>query len=372
MKFLSFVLYTDNRSVHASPFANSSGLCIHLLHLAIFLHLTSCSPPVYQNTTYDIEEFASDSQQIAQGKFAILALQEQPDDCIAGHQEYDNDGMMDGDQLAITLYCPRRPDRVHAFETINKRAGFIVCDGMICLPHLTPIEVGGLTLNEVKMRIQAVYREQLPDAQIYVNFKQRRARIVQIIGAGESAVVLDEQMRLSEVLAKANIPRTANLFKSYVMRNGVQLPLDLYQLIHEGDESQNIIMRGGDQIFIANVTDANIMVTGEMRHPLVIPVPYGFLPLREALAVAGGIPFTGDKNCIQVIRGDLTRPKIYILSWEEMIRYPNQSLLLMPGDVVVISDRPITQWNRLIDQLQPSAASMQTSFNIYGIYRAVR
>jgi polysaccharide export outer membrane protein len=257
---------------------------------------------------------------------------------------------------------------MRALEAIETRTGFRVCDGKICLPHLAPLEVADLTLTEAKEKIQAAYREQLSHAQIFINFKIQRERQVQVIGAGQAAIAVDGRMRLSEVLAEARIPPSANLFKSYVMRNGQQLPIDLYQLLHEGNESQNIIMQGGDQIFIANETDASVIVTGEIHRSLVIPIPYGSLSLRAALAIAGGIPFTGNKGCIQIIRGDLIRPKIYCLAWKEILLYPNQSLLLMPGDIVVISETPITQWNRFINQLQPSTACMQTGYNLYEIY----
>jgi polysaccharide biosynthesis/export protein len=342
---------------------------IHILYFAILFNLSSCVAPVYENTTYDLEEFISDSQQIAQGKFAILALEEKESVCYPESHCLSDDIVIDGDELSITLYCPQRPDRMLALETINARTGFPVCNGHICLPHLSTLEVTGLTLSEVRNRIQEAYCEQLPGAKIFVNFKKRRERFVQIIGATLPMVAVDGSTRLSEVLAKAGLPPYANLFKSYVMRNGEQLPLDLYKLINEGDESQNIVMQGGDQIFIANAGDAPIMVTGEVGTPIVIPIPYGLISLREALAVANGIPFTGNKSCIQVIRGDLTRPKIYLLAWNDMMRVPNQSLLLMPGDVVVISEKPITQWNRFIDQLQPSTACMQTTCNFYGLIR---
>lgn len=349
-----------------------ASLSLQVLIFASLLGLSSCVSPVYESTTFDIQEFTNDSQQIAQGKFAILAFEEKETVCYLDAHDLNDEMVVEGDELSITLYCPKRPDRVAAMETINQRAGFRVCNGLICLPHLSTIEVNGLTLEGVRNRIQEGYRKQLPDAQVFVNFKKRRERFVQVIGAENSMIAVDGRTRLSEVLAKAHFSPYANLFKSYVMRNGEQLPIDLYQLVHEGDESQNIVMQGGDQIFIASVKDASIMVTGEVGDPIVIPVIYGFISLREALAVASGIPFTGDKNCIQVIRGGITRPKVYCLAWNDIMRVPNQSLLLMPGDVVFISERPLTQWNRFIDQLQPSTDTMQTTYNLYELIRATR
>lgn len=78
------------------------------------------------------------------------------------------------------------------------------------------------------------------------------------------------------------------------------------------------------------------------------------MTLREAIAEAGGILYTGNKSYIQVIRGNLCQPKIYSLSWDHLIHLPSESLLLMPGDIVYIVAKPITEWHRFISQLIPS------------------
>ena len=75
--------------------------------------------------------------------------------------------------------------------------------------------------------------------------------------------------------------------------------------------------------------------------------------------MAGGIPYTGDKSVIQVIRGNILRPKVYTLNWEQILHLPNDSLLLMPGDTVYIAAKPITEWNRFIEQLLPSFGGVQ-------------
>lgn len=329
----------------------------------ILLLLAGCTPPIYQNTTYDIEELMRDSDKIALGKHAHLQLEHDKG------EEFFEEIVMDGDELNIALYCPRRPDRMRILGEINQATSFRVCQGKICLPYLSTIEVEGLTLNEVKAKVQTAYCKQIPDTQVFVNFKQLRERHVQIIGAAQPTVMVDGRTRLSEVLARASLPPYANLFKSYVLRNGQQLPIDLFKLIHEGDENQNIVMRGGDQIFIANASDSIIMVMGEVFRPGIVHAPYGFLSLREALVSAGGIPFTGNKGYIQVIRGDIVRPKIYCLAWKDVVHSPNQSLLLVPGDIVVVDERPITGWNRFINQVQPSTAGMQNTYNLYQLIK---
>ncbi len=340
------------------------------IYLILFIFLFSgCVAPVYQNTTYGIDEFTKDSQQIAQGKTAILSLEDNESISLSQCRFTDDEKVIDGDILSVTLFCPKRPDRIAAIEMINQRTGFVIAEGRLCLPYLDPIDVSHLTLSEVRANIQSAYSEQINDIKVYINYKKRKERFVQVIGAHQTMIAIDGGTKLSQVLAKAGIPVNANLFKSMVVRNGVQIPIDLYKLIHQGDESQNIMIEGGDQIFLANGMDATVLVMGEVGNPIVIPVLYGSISLREALAIARGVIFTGNISCIQVIRGRLNEPKIYSLSWNKMMNISNKSLLLIPGDIVVISERAITQWNRFIDQLQPNVDCMQTTTDIYYLFR---
>ena len=178
---------------------------------------------------------------------------------------------------------------------------------------------------------------------------------------------MNGRIRLFDVLAVAKVPPHANLFRSYVIREEKLLPVDMYKLIHQGDMSQNIVMRGGDKVYIADTGSASLMVMGEVGCQCVLPLPYGFMSLRHALAAAGGIPYTGDKSYIQIIRGNIVNPKIYTLNWEHVIHLPNSSLLLMPGDIVYVASKPITEWNRFISQLMPSFSGLEVVNRCGGI-----
>ena len=83
------------------------------------------------------------------------------------------------------------------------------------------------------------------------------------------------------------------------------------------------------------------------------------MSLRNALAEAGRTPYTGDKSYSPVIRGSIAKPNGYTLNWEHVIHLPNDSLLLMPGDIVYVAAKPITEWNRFISQLLPSFTGLE-------------
>lgn len=322
----------------------------------LMLSFMSCSGPYMGKDLFGADEFVMDSYKIREGKFSILEMEglcpeELNEELLSEYQ----DQIHENDVLQIALYHPKRSDLVQAVASIGGSIGYRVTNGQIRLPDASPLFISGLTLDEARQKIADYYNEQIRDTEVFVSYRERIERKVELMGlSGLSSVPVDGKLRLYDLLSKARIPIDANLFKSYVLREGCMLSIDLRKLIKEGDMSQNIVMRGGDKIYIADPAAASLMVMGEVGRERTIALPNGFMPLRQALAESGGIPYTGDKSYIQIIRGSICRPKIYTLSWEHVIHLPNESLLLMPGDIVYVAAKPITEWNRFISQLLPS------------------
>lgn len=343
-------------------------ILIPIIVLIVFsTGLTSCCGPCFDYCVEGADEFVIDSYKIRQGKLAILEmngieLQELSPDALCEYK----DTIAEDDILNIFVYHPTRKDLMLTMSTLNAAMGFRVTNGKIDIPDIPPVCVEGLTLEEARLKVQEVYCAHIKDIEIFLSYKDRLARKVDLTGlVATPHVPVDGKLRLYELLALAKVPSNANFFKSYVIRNGCPLAIDIEKLMIEGDMCQNIVMRGGDKVHIASPDDARAMVMGEVLRPTPIPLPHGYISIREALVMAGGIPFTGNRNCIQVIRGNIINPKVYLLSWTHIINLPNDSLLLMPGDTVYVSETPITEWNRFISQLLPSFSGVQTGFGTY-------
>ncbi len=331
--------------------------------------LTSCSEPRFNYCIEGVDEFVIDSYKIRQGKLSILEMEgielcELPEDAM---DEY-RDTIYEDDILNILVYHPTRRDLMDAVNYINAHMGFKVVDGCIDIPDIAPVEVVGLTLEEARQEIQRKYREQIQDVEIFVDYKQRLYHKVDLTGlVSVPAIPVDGKLRLYDALSMARVPTNANFFKSYVIRDNQQLALDMYRLMVEGDMCQNIVMKGGDKIFIADPSESRAMVMGEVLLPRPVPLSSGYISLREAIVYAGGIhQIRGNRNCIQVIRGGIINPKVYVLSWEHIVQLPNESLLIIPGDTVYVSTKPITQWNDFMTQLLPTFTNAGVS---YGLYR---
>lgn len=340
-----------------------------LRSLPIFLLLLGgCCSPCYQYADAGAEEFVIDSYRLREGKFSILEMEGVCTSWLdpALLEEY-QDTIDEDDILEVALYHPTRDDLSEAISKISATVGYRVMDGQLRLPDIEPIQVNGLSLEEARSKIQARYLEQINDVEIFLRFRERLSRKIELAGmVREARIPVDGKIRLFEVLALAHVPDSANLFRSYLLRDNMPLPVDMYKLVRLGDMTQNVVMRGGDKIYIASPAESRVMVMGEVGRPQAIELSSGTISLREAIVKAGGISFTGDSRFIQVIRGNIVCPKIYTLNWDHIIHLPNDSLLLMPGDTVYIAAKPITDWNRFISQLFPTFVGVRQAYSASG------
>lgn len=338
---------------------------LRLFLLTIPLLLVGCCSSCCYYASAGAEEFVIDSYKIREGKFAILEM-EGICSCSLDPwllQEYP-DAITEGDVLEIALYHPTRSDLIEAVAKIGHSVGYGVVDGEVRLPDSEPVAVVGLNLQQAREALETQYRQQINDVEIFVRYKDRKIRKIELLGmVGLPTLPADGKIRLFEVLSRAQVSDCANFFRSYLIRDGCPLPVDMNRLVRDGDMSQNVVMKGGDKVYIASPGESRVMVMGEVGMPKTLPVPQGYISLREAIVSAGGIPYTGNKSCIQVIRGSILCPKIYTLNWHHIIHLPNDSLLLMPGDTVYVAAKPITDWNRFISQLLPTFAGAQTIYS---------
>ena len=323
--------------------------------------LVGCNGPYRGKNVVGADEFVKDSYRIREGKFSILDFEgkahpELSEDFL---HEY-KDVIHEDDILQIAVYHPSKVGLPQAIERIGAVIGYRVKDGKITLPDLGCVTVAGLSPEEAAQKIQDDYLGNIQDVEVFVTYRERLSKRVELAGlVAIPTIPIDGKLRLWDVLAKARIPTEANLYASYVVRDNQMVPVDLPRLLFEGDMTQNIVMRGGDKVYIADPKASTLLVMGAVSREMAIPLSKGYLSLRNAIAAAGGIPYTGDRRYIQVIRGNIANPKIYTLSWQHIVALPNDSLLCMPGDIVYVATSPIADWNRLISQLLPTFAGIE-------------
>lgn len=331
----------------------------HLIPLLLLL--ASCATkPCFQYNVMGLCEFSAESEVAQEGKYGIQDLEGECTEIDEGMLVEYADLITEDDRLNIAIYHPTRSDlMISIAELCQKIGGFRVTDGCVHLPGYEPVKIAGLSLNQAREKITAEMRKDLKDIDVFIVFANRSTHKVEVSGMAVLAdIPVDGKVRLYEVLAKAKIPPSANLHGSYVLRDGHFIRVDMVRLIKQGDMTQNIVMMPQDKVYIASPNDASILVMGEVGRIGLIPLLNGSMSLREALVLSGGIPYTGDKNNINVIRSNTVCTKVFVLSWCDLIHYPSEDQLLIPGDVVYVSARPITEWNRFMADLMPTLMNL--------------
>lgn len=329
--------------------------------LSLLLLLVSCSKrPICDFEVMGLCEFAEDSQIALEGKYGIMELEGKCTEIDEGMLAEYADLIAEDDRLNIAVYHPSRSDiMISIAELCQKIGGFRVQNGYVQLPGYDPVKVAGLSLNQAREKLTEEMRRDLKDVEVFIVFASRPTHKVEVSGMALLAdIPVDGKVRLYEILAKAKIPPNANLHGSYVLRDGQFIKVDMVRLIKQGDMSQNIVMMPQDKVYIASPDDASILVMGEVGRVGLIPLLKGSMSLREALVLSGGIPYSGDKENINVIRSNNECTKIFVLSWCDLIHYPADQQLLVPGDVVYVSAKPITEWNRFMDDLKPTLLNL--------------
>jgi len=154
----------------------------------------------------------------------------------------------------------------------------------------------------------------------------------------------------------------ADLRHSFVMRQGQLLPVDFYQLLREGDTSQNIYLRPDDFIFVPSTLEQEVYVLGAVVNPRAITYTEQ-MTLVSALAGGNGSirydfmagndvgPMTKDAYLthVAILRGSLAKPEILVVNASAIIRGHAADVALQPGDIIYVPNTPYTTLKRYVD-----------------------
>jgi polysaccharide export outer membrane protein len=175
--------------------------------------------------------------------------------------------------------------------------------GIITLPLVGQVTVGGKTAVEAEQAVREAYRRYIRDPQITVFVKEYHSYRVSVVGYVEKPGVLEVtgERSLLEVLAMAgglNSKAGKTLQVSRLREDRQEtLLIDLDKLSHQGDMRLNLRMLPGD---VVNVPKAGVVyVQGSVKKP-------GAYRLREAMTVTQAIAAAGGPDEKMANRGGTT------------------------------------------------------------------
>lgn len=276
-------------------------------------------------------------------------------------------------------------------------------DGYIFLPELNKFYVRGLTIEEIQKKLNQEYLEFIYDPNIQVVLKSPRPITISISGEAKRPGIyklkheITSQNQTSEGLITPKIfdalklsqglNNNADLSNIVVKRENakshgggkIKAKIDIYSLLNNGDQSQNISLRDGDSIIIAKshnsykdqfkvINKSNLMpndirvyVSGNVNSPGAIILPQG-ASLYEAISAAGGkLASTGNINFIRFNENGKTSSNIlgYKLISKKGSEFNPQ---LNDGDIINVNKNILGKASSVLQEFGSPI------INAYGIY----
>lgn len=290
--------------------------------------------------------------------------QPQPDTLRREIAEYDYQ-VGPGDVLSIIVYDHPELTIPAGAERSAAEAGHIVrADGSIFYPFLGRIRVAGKTTDNIRMQLTRGLSEYLTNPQVDVfvaQFNSKKAYVTGAVGSPGALPITNVPLTIVDAISAAGGPTgDAYWHELTLMRAGKEERLSLFALLSEGDQTQNRLLRDGDQLHLPSADNQGIAMLGQVNSPGNLRMNRERLSLTDALSRAGGIDEErGDASGIFVLRPhSLESDKlatVYQLDVSDATAYMMASNFpLEPSDVVYVTTAPLARWNRVISLLLPS------------------
>ena len=187
-------------------------------------------------------------------------------------------------------------------------------DGSISFPDLGPIAVSGMRFEAVRKRIQARVSEQLIGTQASVSMADLRTLRVLVVGdvfQPGSYTVGGLATITNALLASGGVKPVGSLRNIQLKRNGALVAsLDLYDLLLNGDTSNDARLQSGDVILVPPV-GVTVGIAGEIRRPAIYELK-GDNSAAELLRLGGGLTPEADPSLARLARIDAPRERIMV------------------------------------------------------------
>lgn len=234
--------------------------------------------------------------------------------------------------------------------------------GMITLPLLGELNIGGNTVKDATKSIKEAYSKLYSDPIVMVTVLKYMNNKVYVLGrvSNPGIIHLDGHATILEALSMAGglptVDKSAFLSKCYIIRGKEQIIwIDLLQLLGKANLKLNIGLANNDIIYIPDSTDASVFVMGEVNNPGSYPIQTSGMSFLDAINQAGGPTENANKTKIHLIRDMREQKSPIIIDLDEFLKNGDfsQNQTLQDNDIIYVPKKGIASFNYYLRQIDP-------------------
>lgn len=251
-------------------------------------------------------------------------------------------------------------------------------DGMIAAPFVGEIKVEGKTLTEVQKELTVLYNKKarLRDPIVSVTivmYRKLKASVSGMVQRPQELIFRPGDTIMNLFAAGGEVVDQSDLRRATLRRRGTKelIPIDLYAMHAQGDNSQNYELKDGDVLDVPREERNRILVLGAIRNPGLYPYRET-MRLGDAIGIAGGeIRYLSRFSKVFILREIVGQPGEYIRIDADYVKFVKgndfkQNVKLMPGDFIYIPETNTPDPNALQSYVN-SAFIINTFGSFFGL-----
>jgi len=214
-------------------------------------------------------------------------------------------------------------------------------DGKITVPGLGDVPASGQTPTALQSSLTVRLKELVKNPLVTVAVTGISNSKVYIFGGGVRSGVFEllQRSTLLQLLCTFGEVRSADLRKSYLLRNGKKIKEDFYALLISGDTRGDVLLESGDSLFIPLLLEKSVYILGAVTTPRAIEYREG-MTVMEAILESGGFTKFASQNDTLIRRKDAGAEVSIPIKAKAIIQSGNmaQNVKLKPGDYIIVKE----------------------------------
>ncbi|MGJ8693718.1 MAG: SLBB domain-containing protein, partial [Thalassotalea sp.] len=186
-----------------------------------------------------------------------------------------------GDQISLQIFGKEN----------NQYSLDVSREGQVIIPDLGPLQVAGLSFNEVKRLLVRQIKKRIIGVDAVVSLSQLKSIRVFVLGAAykPGPYTISSLSSITHALFTAGgVSDIGSLRNIQLKRSGKLIQtFDLYDLLIKGDSSKDVLLQSGDVVFITT-KGVTASIAGEVLRPAIYEIAQGET-IQNLLSMAGGI-----------------------------------------------------------------------------------